>query len=99
MMQHDTPASAAITWDCAFDVHAAAASMESRQRDERRYIRATVAAFILFTMAFAVLFTPFVLQQRESMKQSSVADAASSHIKVFTCILCDPLSHTGFERQ
>jgi LPXTG-motif cell wall-anchored protein len=80
MMQHDTPASAAITWDCAFDVHAAAASMESRQRDERRYIRATVAAFILFTMAFAVLFTPFVLQQRESMKQSSVADAASSHV-------------------
>ncbi|MFR0568623.1 class C sortase [Bifidobacterium apri] len=80
MMQHDTSAPTAVPWDGAFDVHAAAASMESRQRDERRYIRATVAAFILFTMAFAVLFTPFVLQQRESMKQSSVADAASSHV-------------------
>lgn len=79
-MQHDSQAAQPVPWSEACDLQAAAAQSEARRRDNRRYARATVIAFILFTMAFAVLFTPFVVQQQATMQESKVADDAASHV-------------------
>ncbi|MEJ5921624.1 class C sortase [Bifidobacterium thermophilum] len=70
----------AVPWNQALDLQAAADRLSARRRSERRYTRATIVAFILFSMAFAVLFTPFILQQRAAMQESKVADDAASHV-------------------
>ena len=67
-------------WSQAFNPQAAASPANARRRSEQRYLRSTIVAFLLFTMAFAVLFTPFILQQRATEKESQVADAAASHV-------------------
>lgn len=69
-----------VSWSQAFDPQAAASPANARRRSEQRYLRSTIVAFLLFTMAFAVLFTPFILQQRATEKESQVADAAASHV-------------------
>ncbi|MGN0102705.1 class C sortase [Bifidobacterium thermacidophilum] len=73
-------AAGGVPWSQAFDPQAAASPANARRRSEQRYLRSTIVAFLLFTMAFAVLFTPFILQQRATEKESQVADAAASHV-------------------
>ena len=73
-------AAGGVPWSQAFNPQAAASPANARRRSEQRYLRSTIVAFLLFTMAFAVLFTPFILQQHATEKESQVADAAASHV-------------------